>query len=170
MMPIAIPRSLPRSLFRSLCKYGRPPGFARIAALRPRLRQSTSPRNRTFFRIAYPRIAGSRDVAPSRVTSRISPSIANATRSFARATETIARPAPLRRREALPPELHPREEHEDEDPELGDDREGRPRLARRARVDQAQEGRPEDDPRKDLPDHRGRARPLKRPAREPPRG
>ena len=67
----------------------------------------------------------------------------------------------------LPAELHPRQEDEDEDAELGHDREGRAGLRRRVRVDQPEDRGPEDDPREDLPDHRGLPHLLARLAREP---
>src|SRR2546425_178008 len=85
--------SCPRSFETNVCMYDSEFRPSRVVSFRTVATQKTSPTNRTLFRATRPIVTPSGVDAPRDVNWTTSPSIAKATRSFTRATETIARPS-----------------------------------------------------------------------------
>src|SRR2546428_570863 len=85
--------SCPRSFETNVSMYDSEFRPSRVVSFRTVATQKTSPTNRTLFRATRPIVTPSGVDAPRDVNWTTSPSIAKATRSFTRATETIARPS-----------------------------------------------------------------------------
>ena len=85
--------SWPRSLATKVCMYDSELRPKRVVSFRIVATQNTSPTNRTLLRTTSPMVTLSGADVPRFVNWTTRPNIANATRSFTSATETIARPS-----------------------------------------------------------------------------